>query len=110
MSYDKLTEKEMRDIIGRLIDVYKHNNNDMEYSGHYAELILKEYNLLPGYYGDWIGDDITFCKDDCADVFCFRNPINMKNKVGIHSYAHFSGTEYCKYHNHGLDIEGYPCD
>lgn len=40
-------------------------------------------------------DDITWCSSECKVKECFRNPINMKDRVGLHSYALFKGTEDC---------------
>lgn len=45
---------------------------------------------------DWIHDDITWCADnDCPLMNCMRNPKNMANPVGYHSYALFRNTEEC---------------
>ena len=41
-------------------------------------------------------DDITWCTEDkCKNKDCFRNPVNMRNKVGLHSFAMFHNTEEC---------------
>lgn len=40
-------------------------------------------------------DDITWCGSECKNKQCFRNPANMKDRVGLHSYALFEGTEDC---------------
>lgn len=40
-------------------------------------------------------DDITWCGFDCNFKECFRNPVNMQNKVGLHSFAMFQGTPDC---------------
>ena len=40
-------------------------------------------------------DDITWCGSECKVKDCFRNPVNMREKVGLHSYALFKGTEDC---------------
>lgn len=44
-------------------------------------------------------DDITWCGSECSFNECFRNPINMKNKIGLHSYADFKGTNDCVLNN-----------
>lgn len=44
-------------------------------------------------------DDITWCGSECSFKGCFRNPVNMKNKVGLHSYANFKGTNDCVLNN-----------
>lgn len=44
----------------------------------------------------WIHDDITWCIDnDCPVINCMRNPKNMSNHVGLHSYANFKETDEC---------------
>ena len=41
-------------------------------------------------------DDITWCaQPNCPIVSCRRNPVNMMERVGVHSYAMFKGTEEC---------------
>lgn len=40
-------------------------------------------------------DDITWCGSECSFNECFRNPVNMKDRVGLHSYANFKGTSDC---------------
>lgn len=40
-------------------------------------------------------DDITWCGSECSFKKCFRNPANMKDRVGLHSYADFKGTPDC---------------
>lgn len=42
-------------------------------------------------------DDITWCASKCSAKNCFRNPVNMKYKAGLHSYAEFKGTEDCPF-------------
>lgn len=45
---------------------------------------------------DWIHDDITWCiRNNCPMVTCRRNPVNMINRSGLHSYAVFMGTSEC---------------
>ena len=42
-------------------------------------------------------DDITWCDDnDCPIIGCFRNPKNMMDKTGWHSYAHFRDCDECQ--------------
>ena len=44
----------------------------------------------------WIRDDITWCiHSECPATNCHRNPVNMMNKQGLHSYADFKGTSEC---------------
>lgn len=44
----------------------------------------------------WIHDDITWCmQGDCPLVNCMRNPVNMMDKTGLHSYAAFRQSEEC---------------
>lgn len=44
----------------------------------------------------WINDDITWCADnDCPIINCIRNPKNMANHAGLHSYANFKETDEC---------------
>ena len=41
-------------------------------------------------------DDITWCMEDhCPVVGCDRNPVNMMDHTGLHSFSAFKGTEYC---------------
>ena len=40
-------------------------------------------------------DDITWCSSECTYEGCFRNPINMKDRKGLHSYAMLRGTDLC---------------
>lgn len=40
-------------------------------------------------------DDITWCGSECTYEGCFRNPINMKDRNGLHSYAMLRGTDLC---------------
>ena len=45
---------------------------------------------------NWIHDDITWCIDsECPVVSCMRNPKNMAEKGGCHSYAMFRETDEC---------------
>ena len=45
---------------------------------------------------EWIHDDITWCShNECMVQNCFRNPINMANHVGLHSYADFRECDEC---------------
>ena len=44
-------------------------------------------------------DDITWCASECPFKECFRNPVNMKDKMGLHSYAYFKGTNDCVLNN-----------
>ena len=45
---------------------------------------------------EWIHDDITWCvHNDCPVVNCMRNPANMLNRTGLHSYADFRKTDEC---------------
>ena len=44
-------------------------------------------------------DDITWCGSQCEFKECFRNQANMKNKVGLHSFAEFKGTPDCVLNN-----------
>ena len=44
-------------------------------------------------------DDITWCGSKCSFKKCFRNPVNMKDRVGLHSFAEFKGTEDCVLNN-----------
>lgn len=44
-------------------------------------------------------NDITWCASNCDIKSCFRNPINMKDKIGIHSFADFKGTRDCTFIN-----------
>ena len=47
--------------------------------------------------GDWIHDDITWCIDSaCPLINCIRNPKNMRDPVGMHSYADFRQTDECQ--------------
>lgn len=44
----------------------------------------------------WIHDDITWCMDhSCPIVNCMRNPKNMMDKTGLHSYADFRKCDEC---------------
>lgn len=44
----------------------------------------------------WFADDITWClRDNCPMTACRRNPVNMVNRTGLHSYAVFMGTSEC---------------
>lgn len=45
----------------------------------------------------WMNDDITFCAnaDECGNEKCFRNPCNMKDKSGLHSFSYCKDTELC---------------
>ena len=44
----------------------------------------------------WIHDDITWCDDDCCPLInCRRNPKNIANHAGLHSFANFKETEEC---------------
>lgn len=44
-------------------------------------------------------NDITWCGSKCSFNECFRNPVNMKDKTGLHSYADFKGTNDCVLNN-----------
>lgn len=45
---------------------------------------------------EWIHDDITWCLEyKCPVTDCMRNQANMRNRVGLHSYAMFKGTSEC---------------
>jgi len=41
-------------------------------------------------------NDITWCMSKCSNTECFRNPIHLKDKVGLHSYADLKDTIYCQ--------------
>ena len=44
----------------------------------------------------FIHDDITWCADhSCPVVGCMRNPKNMADPAGVHSYAMFRDTDEC---------------
>lgn len=44
----------------------------------------------------WIHDDITWCLDNaCPMINCIRNPKNMMDRTGLHSYAIFRETDEC---------------
>ena len=44
----------------------------------------------------WIHDDITWCADySCPLIGCIRNPKNMANPDGPHSFAMFRETDEC---------------
>ena len=44
----------------------------------------------------WIHDDITWCvHNECPMINCFRNPKNMNNHAGLHSYADFRECDEC---------------
>ena len=44
----------------------------------------------------FIHDDITWCMESkCPVIDCMRNPVNMMDKTGLHSYAMFKGTDEC---------------
>lgn len=44
----------------------------------------------------WMHDDITWCMDhSCPVTDCMRNPKNMMNPVGVHSYADFRQCDEC---------------
>lgn len=40
-------------------------------------------------------DDITWCGSECNIKSCFRNQVNMRDRVGLHSYALFKNTPDC---------------
>ena len=43
-----------------------------------------------------IHDDITWCmQDKCSMINCRRNPKNMMDPFGLHSYAEFNKTDEC---------------
>lgn len=45
----------------------------------------------------WMHDDITWCmEDNCPLINCYRNPKNMMDSGGIHSYAMFRETDECE--------------
>lgn len=47
-------------------------------------------------FADWVHDDITWCADyDCALVSCMRNPKNMADPSGVHSFALFRECDEC---------------
>ena len=43
----------------------------------------------------WDQSDITWCSSNCDNVNCFRNPVNMVNRVGIYSWADFRAAGEC---------------
>ena len=43
----------------------------------------------------WISQDITWCMSECNIQNCYRNPVNMTDKTGLHSFAEFKGTDLC---------------
>lgn len=44
----------------------------------------------------FIHDDITWCmEDNCPVAGCRRNPVNMMDRSGLHSFARFKGTAEC---------------
>lgn len=43
----------------------------------------------------WDQSDITWCSCECDYENCFRNPVNMVNRVGIHSWADFRVAGEC---------------
>ena len=44
----------------------------------------------------WFADDITWCvRNNCPVMNCRRNPVNMIDRTGLHSYAMFAGTPEC---------------
>ena len=43
----------------------------------------------------WDQSDITWCASKCDNANCFRNPVNMVYKVGIHSWADFCAAGEC---------------
>ena len=44
----------------------------------------------------WMHDDITWCiEDKCPMTDCRRNPINIMEMTGLHSFANFKGTSEC---------------
>ncbi len=47
-------------------------------------------------YESWIHDDKTWCANECNYFDCSRNPVNMSNPIGIHSYANFENTDLCE--------------
>lgn len=58
-SPEEFTKEELVQIISDVVDVYKANNGDMEYSGHSVEKILKDHRLLPRRFGRVKQDDET---------------------------------------------------
>ena len=55
-------------------------------------------------YSDWFHDDITWCvHDDCPAINCYRNPANMRQRIGFHSYSDFKAAGECSY---GECLEG----
>ena len=43
----------------------------------------------------WFHDDITWCASRCDNTRCYRNPVNMRNKNGVHSFADFYASGEC---------------
>ena len=43
----------------------------------------------------WDQSDITWCSSECDNANCFRNPVNMVNRVGIYSLADFRADGEC---------------
>lgn len=44
----------------------------------------------------WIHDDITWCMENkCPVIDCMRNPANIMDKTGPHSYGMFKGSSEC---------------
>jgi len=57
---------------------------------------------------DWIHDDRTWCADyGCIITECYRNPNNMRNPVGVHSFAVFRETDQCPIYQmeHHMEVE-----
>ena len=54
----------------------------------------------------WIHDDITWCAESkCPMINCKRNPKNMMDRTGLHSYAVFRETEECPIYRLERDAE-----
>lgn len=44
----------------------------------------------------WIHDDITWCADySCPIINCIRNPKNMSDPHGFHSFSNFRVCDEC---------------
>lgn len=64
------------------------------YLGYLKKTTLKGKMVIK-VINSWFLDDITWCRSDCDNAECFRNPIHMIEAVGIHSWAYFKGTNEC---------------
>jgi len=55
----------------------------------------------------WMHDDITWCThSDCPRINCMRNPINMMDRTGLHSYADFRECDECSIYRGEKYMEG----